>query len=141
MMSYRATGRGDRLDLGASCPSVSMVPGAGDHNTGDTLGRDPAWETACTSVAPAPAALLDFPFPLTVEAAMTPRKDHFPHPTPPPPRGAATSAPPRGRGGWPGAPWPRALVPPPIVTPSRCAASAPAQQTWRPWPTGCNAVA
>src|SRR5262249_57493794 len=82
MMSYEATGRGDRLDLGASCPSVSMVPGAGDHNPGDTLGRDPAWETACTPVAPAPAALLDIPFSRLVEAVMTPRKDNFPHPQP-----------------------------------------------------------
>jgi len=45
-MSFGAAGRGDRLDLGASCPSVSMVPGAGDHSTSDTLRRDPVWETA-----------------------------------------------------------------------------------------------
>src|SRR5262245_46965658 len=56
-----AAGRGDRLDLGASCPSVSMVPGVSDHNTGDTLRRDPAWETASVPVAPAPAALVDIP--------------------------------------------------------------------------------
>src|SRR5262249_3568153 len=82
MMSPRAAGRGDRRDLGASCPSVSMVPGAGDHRTGDTLRRDPVWETAATFVAPAPAAPLTIPFPLMVEAAMTPRKDNFPHPYP-----------------------------------------------------------
>jgi transposase len=82
MMSLRAAGRGDRPDLGALCPSVSMVPGAGDHNTSDTLCRDPAWETAVTVVAPAPVAPLDIPFSLMVEAAMTPRKDNFPQPTP-----------------------------------------------------------
>jgi transposase len=81
-MFFRAAGRGDRQDLGALCPSVSMVPGAGDHNTGDTLRRDPAWETACTPVAPAPAASWDIPFPRFVEAAMTPRLDNFPHPQP-----------------------------------------------------------
>src|SRR5439155_2730283 len=81
-MSLRAAGRGDRQDLGASCPSVSMVPGAGEHNTGDTLRRDPAWETASTPVAPAPAAPLAIPFPVPVEAPMTPRKDNFPHPYP-----------------------------------------------------------
>src|SRR5262249_47071227 len=99
MMSSRAAGRGDRQDLGASCPSVSMVPGAGDHNPGDTLCRDPAWETASTSVAPAPVALVDFAFPLTVEAAMTPRKDHFPHPTPRPRRGTLAREQQRGEQG------------------------------------------
>src|SRR5262245_33238293 len=79
-MSRRTAGRGDRQDLGASCPSVSMVPGAGDHNTGDTLCRDPAWETASTPVAPAPAAPLDIPLLRLGEAAMTPRQDNFPHP-------------------------------------------------------------
>src|SRR5687768_3013712 len=88
-MSLRAAGRGDRQDLGASCPSVSMVPGAGDHNTGDTLRRDPPWATASTSVAPAPAAPLDIPCPHPVEAAMTPRREHFPHP----PSAAAARAP------------------------------------------------
>ncbi len=81
MMSSGAVGRGDRGDLGALCPSVSMVPGAGDHSTGDTLRRDPVWETAFTLVAPAPAAPLYNLFPLIVEAAMTPRKDNFPHPS------------------------------------------------------------
>ena len=78
-MFFRAAGRGDRGDLGASCPSVSLVPGAGDHRTGDTLRRDPAWETALPVVAPAPAAPADIPFPSLVEAAMMPHKDHFPH--------------------------------------------------------------
>src|SRR5207249_869034 len=41
MMSLGTAGRRDRRDLGASCPSVSMVPGASDRNTGDTLCRDP----------------------------------------------------------------------------------------------------
>src|SRR5215831_18867227 len=77
--SFRVAGRGDRQDLGASCPSVSMVPGAGDHSTGDTLRRDPVWETAWTPVAPAPAAPLAIPFPVLMEATMTPRKDNFPH--------------------------------------------------------------
>src|SRR5262249_20785743 len=90
MMSFTAAGRGDRQDLGASCPSVSMVPGAGDHNTGDTHRRDPAWETASTPVAPAPAALLDFSFSRPVGAPMPPRRAH---PPPPPPR--------RGRGPLP----------------------------------------
>src|SRR5262245_29419555 len=85
-MSFWAAGRGDRQDLGASCPSVSMVPGAGDHNTGDTLCRDPAWETASNPVAPAPAAPWHIPFALLVEAAMTPRQDNFPHPYPRPRR-------------------------------------------------------
>src|SRR5262245_61814222 len=80
-MSFRAVGRGDRPDLGASCPSVSLVPGAGDHNTGDTRRRDPAWETASTPVAPAPAASLNIPFPVLVEPAMTPRRDNFPSPS------------------------------------------------------------
>ena len=81
-MSFRSVGRGDRRNLGALCPSVSMVPGVGDHNTGDTLRRDPPGETASTPVAPAPTAPLDTPLPPPVEAVMTPRKDHFPHPTP-----------------------------------------------------------
>jgi hypothetical protein len=51
MMSFKAAGRGDRQDFGASCPSVSMVPGASDHNTGDTRRRDPAWETAAITAA------------------------------------------------------------------------------------------
>src|SRR5262245_496981 len=85
-MCLRAAGRGDRQDLGASGPSVSMVPGAGDHNTGDTRRRDPAWETACTPVAPAPAVPVDIPFPVPVEATMRPRKDNFPHPCPRPRR-------------------------------------------------------
>ena len=75
-----AAGRGDRHSLGALCPSVSMVSGAGDHNTGDTLRRDPAWETAFTLVAPAPAAPWTPSFPRVMEAAMTPRKDNFPEP-------------------------------------------------------------
>src|SRR5262249_33988304 len=85
-MSSRVVGRGDRGDLGALCPSVSMVPAAGDHRTGDTRRRDPVWETALPLVAPAPAAPLDMPFPFLVEAAMTPRKDNFPHPGPRPRR-------------------------------------------------------
>jgi len=86
MLSFKAAGRGDRQDFGASCPSVSMVPGASDHNTGDTRRRDPVWETASIPVAPAPAVPLDIPFPSLVEAAMTPHKDHFPHPGPRPRR-------------------------------------------------------
>src|SRR6185369_12466352 len=89
-MSFKAAGRGDRRDLGASCPSVSMVPGAGDYSTGDTLCRDPVWETALPLVAPAPAAPLDIPAPFLVEAAMTPRKDNFPHPGRRPRRRRAT---------------------------------------------------
>ena len=63
-MFFRAAGRGGRGDVGASCPSVSLVPGAGDYSTGDTLRRDPVWETALLLAAPAPAAPLDIPFPL-----------------------------------------------------------------------------
>src|SRR6516164_493239 len=89
-MSLGAAGRGDRGDLGASCPSVSMVPGAGDYSTGDTRRRDPVWETALPLVAPAPAAPLDIPYPFLVEAVMTPRKDNFPHPGPRPRRRRVT---------------------------------------------------
>src|SRR5262249_15926084 len=73
-------GRGDRHSRGALCPSVSMVSGAGDHNTGDTLRRDPAWETAFALVAPAPTAPWTPSFPRVGEAAMTPRKANFPEP-------------------------------------------------------------
>ena len=79
-MFFKAAGRGDRGNLGASCPSVSLVPGAGDYSTGDTQRRDPVWETALPLVAPAPAAPLDIPFSSLVEAAVTPRKDNFPNP-------------------------------------------------------------
>jgi hypothetical protein len=78
-MFVGVVGRGDRQDLGALCPSVSMVPGADDHNTGDTLRRDPVWETVFRPVAPAPAAPVDNPFSFGVEAAMTRCKDNFPY--------------------------------------------------------------
>src|SRR5262249_31209578 len=50
------------------------------HNTGDTLRRDPAWETASTPCRSRARGPLDIPCCRFVEAAMTPRQDNFPHP-------------------------------------------------------------
>ena len=51
----RVVDRGGRCLIGASCPTVNLVPGACGHITGGTV-RVPVWETARQPHPPAPAA-------------------------------------------------------------------------------------
>jgi hypothetical protein len=56
-----APSRGDRMRIGASCPFVRLIPGAGDHLTGARPCPDPVWETASVPVAPALTAAIALP--------------------------------------------------------------------------------